>query len=50
MSSLEARTLALETSMNTRFDLIMGRVSDLDTPERSMKTAPSGSGGTGEAG
>jgi hypothetical protein len=23
--------LALETSMNTRFDLIMGRLADLDT-------------------
>lgn len=31
MSSLEARMLALETSMNTRFDLIMGRLADLDT-------------------
>jgi hypothetical protein len=31
MSSLESRMLALETSMNTRFDLIMGRLSDLDT-------------------
>jgi hypothetical protein len=31
MSSLEARMLALETSMNTRFDLIMGRLSDLGT-------------------
>ncbi len=31
MSSLETRMLALETSMNTRFDLIMGRLSDLDT-------------------
>lgn len=31
MSSLEARMLALETSLNTRFDLIMGRLGDLDT-------------------
>ncbi len=31
MSSLESRMLALETSMNTRFDLIMGRLSDVDT-------------------
>ena len=31
MGSLENRMLALETSMNTRFDLIMGRLSDLDT-------------------
>jgi hypothetical protein len=31
MSSLEARMLALETRVNTRFDLIMGRLSDLDT-------------------
>lgn len=38
MSSLENRIvglgnrmLALETGMNTRFDLIMGRLSDLDT-------------------
>ena len=31
MSSLEARMLALESSMNTRFDLIMGRLTDLDT-------------------
>jgi hypothetical protein len=30
MSSLEARMLALETSMNTRFDLIMGRLTDLE--------------------
>jgi hypothetical protein len=30
MSSLEARMLALESSMNTRFDLMMGRPSDLD--------------------
>jgi hypothetical protein len=30
MNSLEARMLALETSMNTRFDLIMGRLSDMD--------------------
>ena len=33
MGSLENRMLALETSMNTRFDLIMGRLS---------KIAPSG--------
>jgi len=31
MSSLEARMLALESSMNTRFDLIMGRLADLGT-------------------
>jgi hypothetical protein len=31
MSSIENRMLALETSMNTRFDLIMGKLSDLDT-------------------
>ncbi|MDR3700745.1 MAG: hypothetical protein P4L56_13965 [Candidatus Sulfopaludibacter sp.] len=31
MSGLENRMLALETSMNARFDLIMGRLSDLDT-------------------
>jgi hypothetical protein len=31
MSSLEVRMLALESSMNTRFDLIMGRLADLDT-------------------
>ena len=31
MRSLEARMLALESSMNTRFDLIMGRLADLDT-------------------
>lgn len=31
MSSLESRMLALETSMNTRFDLIMGRLADVDT-------------------
>ena len=31
MGSLESRMLALETSMNTRFDLIMGRLSDVDT-------------------
>jgi hypothetical protein len=29
MSSLEARMLALESSMNTRFDLIMGRLAGL---------------------
>jgi hypothetical protein len=31
MSSLEARMLALEASMHTRFDLIMGRLADMDT-------------------
>ncbi|MGA2145824.1 MAG: hypothetical protein ABSH49_12775 [Bryobacteraceae bacterium] len=31
MTSLEGRMLSLETSMNTRFDLIMGRLSDLDS-------------------
>ena len=31
ITSLEGRMLALETSMNTRFDLIMGRLSDLVT-------------------
>ena len=31
MTSLESRMLALETSMNTRFDLIIGRLADLDT-------------------
>lgn len=31
IASLESRMLALETSLNTRFDLIMGRLSDLDT-------------------
>jgi len=31
MSTLETRMLALETSMNTRFDLIMGRLADVDT-------------------
>ena len=31
MSSLEARMLALETSMNARFDLIMGRLADVGT-------------------
>jgi hypothetical protein len=31
MSGLEARMLAIETSLNTRFDLIMGRLADLDT-------------------
>ena len=31
MSGLEARMLALESSMNTRFDLIMGRLADLHT-------------------
>ena len=28
--TLDARMLALETSMNTRFDLIMGRLTDLE--------------------
>jgi len=32
IASLEARMLALENSMNTRFDLIMGRLTDLNTP------------------
>lgn len=27
---LESRMLTLETSMNTRFDLMMGRLSDVD--------------------
>ena len=31
MTSLEGCMLSLETSMNTRFDLIMGRLSDLDS-------------------
>jgi hypothetical protein len=31
ITSLEGRMLALETSMNTRFDLIMGRLSELCT-------------------
>jgi len=31
MTSLGGRMLSLETSMNTRFDLIMGRLSDLDS-------------------
>jgi hypothetical protein len=31
IGSLETRTLALETSMSTRFDLIMCRLADLDT-------------------
>jgi hypothetical protein len=31
ISSLEARVLALETSMNTRFDLILGWLADLDS-------------------
>ena len=31
MGSLENRMLTLETSMNTRFDLIMGRLSDVDS-------------------
>ena len=39
MSSLEARMLALETSMNTRFDLIMGRLTDLER-HRYARTRP----------
>jgi hypothetical protein len=31
MTSLESRMLALKSSMNTRFDLIMGRLANLDT-------------------
>ena len=31
MTGFEGRMLALENSMNTRFDLIMGRLSDLDS-------------------
>ena len=31
MAGLESRMLTLETSMNTRFDLIMGRLADLDS-------------------
>jgi len=31
IGGLQSRMLALETSMNTRFDLIMGRLADLDT-------------------
>jgi hypothetical protein len=31
MSSLEARMLALETSVNQRFDILIGRVSEMDT-------------------
>lgn len=43
MSSLETRMLALETSMNTRFDLMMGRLADVDTrlsvlEDRSKRT------------
>jgi hypothetical protein len=30
-ASMEARMLTLETSMTTRFDLIMGKLADLDT-------------------
>ncbi|HUK18404.1 MAG TPA: hypothetical protein VLW65_18400 [Bryobacteraceae bacterium] len=30
MSSLEARMLALENTTTTRFDLMMGKLSDLD--------------------
>ncbi len=36
MSSLESRMLVLETSMKTRFDLIMGRLSDVDTRLRVL--------------
>jgi hypothetical protein len=31
MSSLEARMLALETSVNQRIDMLIGKVADLDT-------------------
>lgn len=31
MSSLEARLLALEASVNTRFDLVLGKLGELDT-------------------
>jgi hypothetical protein len=31
MSSLESRMLALEATFTTRFDLIMGKLSELDT-------------------
>jgi hypothetical protein len=31
MSSLEARMLALETSVNQRFDILIGKVSEMDT-------------------
>jgi hypothetical protein len=31
MAALEARMAALENTMTTRFDLIMGRLMDLDT-------------------
>jgi hypothetical protein len=30
-NALSARMLALEASMNTRFDSIMGRLADMDT-------------------
>jgi hypothetical protein len=31
ITRIENRMLAFETSMNTRFDLIIGKLSDLDT-------------------
>ena len=31
ITSLENRILALETSLNQRFDLLIGKVSELDT-------------------
>jgi len=31
MGSIEARMLALETTFTTRFDLIIGKLADLDT-------------------
>jgi hypothetical protein len=31
MSSLEARMLSLETSVNQRFDILIGKVSEMDT-------------------
>ena len=31
MASLEARMLSLETTMTARFDLMMGKLMDLDT-------------------
>jgi hypothetical protein len=31
MTALEARMSALENTMTTRFDLILGRLMDLDT-------------------
>jgi hypothetical protein len=41
IGNLESRMLALETSMNTRLDLIMGRLADLDTRLASWRSAPS---------